>query len=241
MFNFISPHSIRIRLGKALQAKIGKIATQMLRFRFEQGWCLYDESKLVIHEAWDKVQGDDPGARIMDGIRSGRLSLLNWKRHILGHVQNSINSKQQQLDSLQQGVITTASKVEAIKLAKNIDKLREVDDMETVTRLDLNFIEEEVKKCLFSMVGTKALGPDRMPAIFFQNYWNMVKDDLVNAVLVFLNNGIFLKKFNFTHITLIPKVERPICMGQFRLITLCNTVMKVISKALTVRLKNFLP
>ncbi|GAA0170634.1 hypothetical protein LIER_24857 [Lithospermum erythrorhizon] len=107
--------------------------------------------------------------------------------------------------------------------------------------LDLCFPKEEVKKCLFSMVGTKAPGLDRMSAIFFQHYWDTVKDDLVNMVLLFLNNGIFLKKFNFTHITLIPKVERPISMGQFRPIALCNTVVKVISKALAIRLKNFLP
>ncbi|GAA0159066.1 hypothetical protein LIER_15938 [Lithospermum erythrorhizon] len=88
---------------------------------------------------------------------------------------------------------------------------------------------------------TKAPRPDGMPTIFFQHYWDTVKDDLVNMVSLFLNNGIFIKKFNFTHITLIPKVERPICMGQFRPIALCNTVVKVISKALEIRLKNFLP
>ncbi|GAA0153437.1 hypothetical protein LIER_11677 [Lithospermum erythrorhizon] len=65
------------------------------RFCFEQDWCLYDESKLVVQEAWDKVEEDDPGARVMDGICSSRLGLQNWKRHRLGHVQNSINSKQQ--------------------------------------------------------------------------------------------------------------------------------------------------
>ncbi|GAA0146664.1 hypothetical protein LIER_06563 [Lithospermum erythrorhizon] len=110
-----------------------------------------------------------------------------------------------------------------------------------VTLLEPNFSEEEVKKCPYFMAGTKAPSPDGMSAIFFQHYWDTVKDDLVNMVLRFLNNGIFLKKFNFTHITLIRKIERPISMGQFRPIALCNTVVKVISKALAIRLKTFLP
>ncbi|GAA0149026.1 hypothetical protein LIER_08303 [Lithospermum erythrorhizon] len=79
--------------------------------------------------------------------------------------------------------------------------------------------EEEIKKCVFSMNGSKAPGPD------------------VN----YLNNGRFLKKLNFTLITLVPKVERPISVGQFRPINLCNRVAKVIAKALSCRLKKLLP
>ncbi|GAA0185726.1 hypothetical protein LIER_33014 [Lithospermum erythrorhizon] len=91
------------------------------------------------------------------------------------------------------------------------------------------------------MAGSKSPGPDGMPAKFFQHYWNTVGDTLCNMVLSFLNDGHFLKKLNFTFITLIPKVENPISMSQFWPIVLCNTTAKVIAKVLALRLKKFLP
>ncbi|GAA0138881.1 hypothetical protein LIER_00539 [Lithospermum erythrorhizon] len=39
-----------------------------------------------------------------------------------------------------------------------------------VQRLQQDFTREEVKLCLFSMIGDKAPGPDRMLALFFQHY-----------------------------------------------------------------------
>ncbi|GAA0149181.1 hypothetical protein LIER_08424 [Lithospermum erythrorhizon] len=91
------------------------------------------------------------------------------------------------------------------------------------------------------MAGSKLPGPDGMPAKFFQHYWITVGDTLCNMVLSFLNDGHFLKKFNFTYITLIPKVDKPISMSQFLPIALCSTAAKVIAKVLAMRLKKFLP
>ncbi|GAA0184467.1 hypothetical protein LIER_31755 [Lithospermum erythrorhizon] len=90
------------------------------------------------------------------------------------------------------------------------------------------------------MSGSKSPRPDGIPAKFFQQYWDTVGDTLCNMVLSFLN-GHFLKIFNFTFITLIPKVEKPINMAQFRPIALCNTTAKVIAKVLAMRLKKFYP
>ncbi|GAA0143325.1 hypothetical protein LIER_35720 [Lithospermum erythrorhizon] len=91
------------------------------------------------------------------------------------------------------------------------------------------------------MKGNKAPGPDGVSVKFFQHYWEIVGDDLAKMVLNFLNNGILLRKFNFTLITLLPKVKKPTCMTQFRPIALCNTVAKMISKMLAIRLKGILP
>ncbi|GAA0145264.1 hypothetical protein LIER_36094 [Lithospermum erythrorhizon] len=98
-------------------------------FRFEDGWCLYEESKEVVKSAWDKVRDHDPGICLMECICNSHLGLLKLKREKLGHVQNTIKDKQLKLDELQRGVIKIASKGEATTLAKKIDKLREVDDL----------------------------------------------------------------------------------------------------------------
>ena len=62
-------------------------------------------------------------------------------------------------------------------------------------------------------------------------------DDVVIAVLDFLNNGNMLPKINHTNIVLIPKVKNPEKMSNFRPISLCNVIYKIMSKVLANRLK----
>ena len=66
-------------------------------------------------------------------------------------------------------------------------------------------------------------------------------DDVVFVVLDFLNNGNMLPEINHTNIVLIPKVKNPQKMSEFRPISLCNVIYKIISKVLANRLKQVLP
>ena len=80
-----------------------------------------------------------------------------------------------------------------------------------------------------------------MTALFFQKYWNIVGSDISHAVLDFLTSRRMLGCINFTHIALIPKVKAPNCMSEFRPISLCNILYKIISKVLVNRMKSILP
>ena len=94
---------------------------------------------------------------------------------------------------------------------------------------------------LFQMGPTKASGPDGMNAFFYQKFWHVVGNNIVLAVLDFLNNGNMLPDIKHTNIVLIPKVKNPERMSEFRPISLCNVIYKIISKVLANRLKQVLP
>ncbi len=122
-----------------------------------------------------------------------------------------------------------------------------VQQMDSVVTLDMNedllrpFSQDEVKHAFFQMHPSKAPGPDGMIALFFQKFWHIMGDDVSTAIFNFLNSGNMLGSINFTHIVLIPKVKAPEYITQFRPISLCNVIYKIISKVLVNKMKKVLP
>ena len=106
--------------------------------------------------------------------------------------------------------------------------------------LNAEFKAEEVWNALKQMHPTKAPGSDGMSPIFFKHYWNIVGPEVVKCVLSSLNSGRMPCGLNETYICLIPKVKSPQKMTDFRPISLCNVVYKLISKVLANRLKGVL-
>ena len=104
-----------------------------------------------------------------------------------------------------------------------------------------NFSKEEVEVALKQMASLKAPGPNGMPPIFFQHYWESIGDDVVKAVVSCLNSNSIEPGLNHTFITLIPKVKSPEFVSEFRPIALCNILYKLVSKVLANRMKKILP
>jgi hypothetical protein len=72
-------------------------------------------------------------------------------------------------------------------------------------------------------------------------FWELFGDDSSQEILQALNSGIIPEGWNDTTIVLIPKVDAPELVTQFRPISLCNVIYKIISKMLALRLKAILP
>jgi len=77
-------------------------------------------------------------------------------------------------------------------------------------------------------------------ASFYQDHWVVIKDLLCVAIKDFFQSGKLLREVNHTLITLIPKVENPETTAQFRPISLCNTLYKILTKILVNRMRPIL-
>lgn len=96
---------------------------------------------------------------------------------------------------------------------------------------------EKVRKTMFSMNKNKAPDPDGFSAGFYHKAWEVVGEDVIEAVLEFFSEGKLLKETNATIITLVPKKKNPSSMGDYRPIACCNVVHKCITKLLANRLR----
>ncbi|GJV91865.1 hypothetical protein Tco_1539678, partial [Tanacetum coccineum] len=94
----------------------------------------------------------------------------------------------------------------------------------------------EIKKAMFDIGDAKAPGPDGYTSTFFKKGWDVVGQDVCNAIQDFFRNGKLLKESNHTFLALIPKVATPVKVNDYRPISCCNVIYKCISKILTNRI-----
>ena len=55
------------------------------------------------------------------------------------------------------------------------------------SQLSATFTTGEVQIALKQLTPLKAPGPDDMPPLFYQNFWNLTGNDVTESVLKFLN------------------------------------------------------
>lgn len=125
-----------------------------------------------------------------------------------------------------------------VEMLKNIPKIINKPHNK---RLSDKFIEEEVKNALILMNPDKSLGPDGFSTIFFQKCWHFVGKEVMEALEGVKNSGKILKEVNNTFISLIPKKDKPSNLNDYKLIALCNTLYKLLTKTLSLRLQKLLP
>lgn len=101
--------------------------------------------------------------------------------------------------------------------------------------------ETEIKRVVFAMAADKSPGPDGYTSKFFKAAWTVIGKEFVLAIQSFFDYGFLPKGINSTILALIPKKEEVKQMKDYRPISCCNVLYKVISKILAKRLKKILP
>jgi hypothetical protein len=99
------------------------------------------------------------------------------------------------------------------------------------------FLEEEVKAAVWDCDSFKSSGPDGVNFGFFKEFWVELKTDVLRFVSEFHRNGKLTKGLNSTFIALIPKVDSPQRLNEFRPISLVGSLYKILAKVFANRLR----
>ncbi|KAA3476435.1 Retrovirus-related Pol polyprotein LINE-1 [Gossypium australe] len=91
------------------------------------------------------------------------------------------------------------------------------------------------------MAHLKALGSDGYHALFFQNQWDTIGGDVCQWVKKIFAGIQIDQELNNTLIVLIPKKENPEDFSQFRPISLCFVLYKLVMKVIANRFKVIFP
>jgi hypothetical protein len=147
-------------------------------------------------------------------------------------------------------------KEEAVKYFKNFFKAQEqpstIDQVRVVSLFSWLVNEEEarilhgpvnmgeLKEVLTLFKKDKSPGPDGWTIEFFIHFFDLVGEDLLEMVEESRSRGFIVGSLNSTFLALIPKVNKPVTFGDFRPISLCNLVYKLISKIIANQIKPIL-
>lgn len=103
------------------------------------------------------------------------------------------------------------------------------------------FDEAKVKEAMCECGGDKSLGPNGLNFKFVKTFWNVLKKDITIFMREFHRNGVLPWGCNASFITLIPNVENPQSLSEFRLISLVGFTYKIWAKVLENRIKKVFP
>jgi hypothetical protein len=131
-------------------------------------------------------------------------------------------------------VIEAEDTCNQIKVLKNVPKFFNDSESDEIGK---SVTLEEVKETVSTMPKDKSPGPDGWTQELFQDFFDILGEDLHKAVEESRCTGIIPGALNATFFALIPKVSKPDSFHDFRPISLCNFVYKVISKIIATRMK----
>ncbi|KAL0284586.1 UNVERIFIED_CONTAM: hypothetical protein Sradi_7193300 [Sesamum radiatum] len=109
-----------------------------------------------------------------------------------------------------------------------------------ITNAAGDVLTEADQEAFFDISDDSAPGPDGYTSAFFKAAWTEIGEEVCAAVKEFFVSGRLLKQINATVLVLIPKLQMPTRVSEFRPIACCNVLYKAISKILVKRMQKVL-
>lgn len=110
-----------------------------------------------------------------------------------------------------------------------------------LSSLEVPFTEEEVWATVKEMPLDKAPGPDGFTGRFYKSCWNIIKEDIMLALLTIHRGHVSrFRLLNTAFISLLPKKQDALSVKDFRPISLIHSFAKLVTKIIN-RLAPLLP
>ncbi|GAU14634.1 hypothetical protein TSUD_96980 [Trifolium subterraneum] len=234
-------------------------------FKFENSWLKEEDIGEVVNEGWDMGEGSEITQRLSHCAEK----LQRWGRRKRKRFKEEIKEHEAEMERLRNmNDATSITRFAEVQHSHAMILIQEeafwrqrakmhwlkdggiqepilslisprvsVEDNE---RLTAPITKEEIRSALFQMHPDKSPGPDGFNPAFFQKFRHLCGDEVFAATKVWLERGYFPSSLNDTNICLIPKCDSPTSIKDYRPISLCNVLYKMVSKLLANRLKQFL-
>lgn len=112
-----------------------------------------------------------------------------------------------------------------------------IQPIEGFYQLEEPFSVEEVEEAIAHLLNNKSPSPDGFTNEFIKGCWPLIVEDFMNLCQGFQSNQVCLRSINSSHTVLIPKIDGPQNVSDFRPIFLLNSLVKIITKLLANRLQ----
>lgn len=193
----------------------------ILMQKSKETWLKLGDGNNSFFHASVKEKNKHKGLYTLTSLTGGLLSTQEEIEHeILDFYSALVGTKTAELRSIDLPAIrngNTLSVVSASRLIRPVE-------------------EAEILAALRSIGDSKAPGLDGFNAFFFKTSWQVVKNDVREAIFEFFDTSNLYLAVNCSLITLIPKSPEANTIKDMRPISCCTTIYKIISKILTTRL-----
>lgn len=206
--------------------RVHKTYTDFLKQKAKVEWIGYgDENTKMFHQSLKIRRLKNTIHAIFDDGGNWRNDPEAVNDDFLNYYVKLLGSKMESREPVIAGIINLRPKVQN-------DQYKD---------LEAGVTAQEVKSAMFSIGNDKSPGLDGYGSKFYKETWNTVGAEIVVAVKDFFRTGKMLDNLNATSITLIPKVDCPKTVMDYRPISCCHVIYKCITKILCARLKKVLP
>ncbi|KAL0386422.1 UNVERIFIED_CONTAM: hypothetical protein Slati_4603400 [Sesamum latifolium] len=175
--------------------------------------------------------------------QSGKINATRAKQRVNqitnsgGTILTEVDQVAAEFVSFFQSLLGGSRQRRSLDLAFLQSQLKHTLSVDEANELLLPITQVEIKEAFFDISEDSAPGPDGYTWAFFKAAWPEIGNDIYAAVTEFFVSGRLLKQLNATMLVLIPKVQLPIRVSEFRPIACCNVVYKAISKILVRRMQ----
>ncbi|XP_042964722.1 uncharacterized protein LOC122298944 [Carya illinoinensis] len=217
--------------------------------RYEAFWSKKQECRDIIQRTWLSFRGRNSNLKnVQHALESSMVQLQAWVRRTRDHQRQKVKQKTDMIMQMQnqnEGELNAEIKA----LQDEVEVFMEDEELIWKQRAKQQWLKDGDRNSKFfhkcashrRKVNVIKSITDERGNRATNRAEHIVGGDVAAAVQEILETRRGVAEINETYIALIPKKKLPTIVSEYRPISLCNVIYKVVSKVLANRLKLFLP